>query len=638
MTKHFLIVLALACTQTLALAQNPPPQNQPPVPRPSAAPPQRASSLDLSDYGVQFAPDQRLIIVMAALDAAGFDPTPDKQPIGFRAQVRRDQAALNPDLVERLHRFYELNKLPGTHTPAEQAARYVSLALALSPPPELEAPARSDDLFPGVLEVLDFAPLVREFYRTSGIQARLPDYFHQYQAAGDTLRPQTAEMVRAALGFLHTRPVTTVTEKIVVTNPTAEQKKKANGQRVVVTREHERSFVIVPDLLAAPGAINLRVIRDDYFLVVPASVDPRSPEVRRAYLQFLIDPIILHYNREIAARRADLHTLLDGLKAPKEGPAVDQANKNGAAQNNATIEKSADSQIAEERYESSVFTAVMRSLVAAADAQMTATARLQVKTQEASARLAKAKESERAQVTQELQAARAEIEDEKTAQLADAYEHGAVLAFYFAEQLREQADAGFDIGDLFTDLIARFDAAREQRRPAEYAAARERVLAARRARESARATVEDDQEIARRAVLIKNLDEANELLRVKKYDEAETRLKSLMQDYQGEPRIFFALAQVASSSAQDTFDEDLRAERLGRALANYRFAVEHASLDIDTDRALASRAHVAMGRILEFLERNDEALKEFDAALQLGEVPNGAYKEAQLEKRKLQQP
>src|SRR5437764_1427246 len=179
MTKHFLIALALACTQTLARAQTTTPQQQMPAPRPTSAPPQRASSFDLSDYGVQFAPDQRLIIVMAALDAAGFDPTPDKQPIGFRAQVRRDQANLNPDLVARLHRFYELNKLPGTRTPAEQAARYVSLAFALSPPPELEAPERTDDLFPGVLDVLDFAPLVREFYRNSGIQARMTDYFRQ---------------------------------------------------------------------------------------------------------------------------------------------------------------------------------------------------------------------------------------------------------------------------------------------------------------------------------------------------------------------------------------------------------------------------------------------------------------------------
>ena len=45
-----------------------------------------------------------------------------------------------------------------------------------------------------------------------------------------------------------------------------------------------------------------------------------------------------------------------------------------------------------------------------------------------------------------------------------------------------------------------------------------------------------------------------------------------------------------------------------------------------------------MGRILKFLERPDEALKEFDAAIQLGDVPNGAYREALAEKTKLQPP
>jgi hypothetical protein len=215
-----------------------------------------------------------------------------------------------------------------------------------------------------------------------------------------------------------------------------------------------------------------------------------------------------------------------------------------------------------------------------------------------------------------------------------------VLAFYFAEQLQEQAAAGFDVADLFADMIARFDLAREKGRLTAAAAARARAAEARRRAQAALAAGvgEDEQALARRAALVKNLDDANQLLRLKKYEEAETRLKGLMQDYQGEPRVFFALAQVASSSAQDAFDEDLRAERLGRALANYRFAVQHADLDVESDRALASRAHTAMGRILEFLERKDEALKEFDAALQLGDVPNGAYKEALAARAKLQQP
>src|SRR5947199_22410 len=80
---------------------------------------------------------------------------------------------------------------------AAQAARYVSLAYALSPPPSLDAPDRSDDLPAGVLDVLDFAPLVREFYRKSGIDERLPSYLRAYQTEGDRLWLPAGEMVRA---------------------------------------------------------------------------------------------------------------------------------------------------------------------------------------------------------------------------------------------------------------------------------------------------------------------------------------------------------------------------------------------------------------------------------------------------------
>jgi hypothetical protein len=72
---------------------------------------------------------------------------------------------------------------------------------------------------------------------------------------------------------------------------------------------------------------------------------------------------------------------------------------------------------------------------------------------------------------------------------------------------------------------------------------------------------------------------------------------------------------------------------LGRALVNFRDAIAAASSD--TDQALLSRSHEAMGRILAFLERNEEALKEFDAAIQLGNVAGGAYNEALEGKKRL---
>jgi hypothetical protein len=585
-------------------AANPasPPQ-QTPTPRPQS---NRSGILDLSDYGVRIEAEPRLLVMMAALDAAGFDPTPPgRQPTEFRALVRRDQENLDTELRARMRRFYELNRLKDSSaTPAEQAARYVSLAYALGPAPAFDAPARSDDLFAGVLDVLDFTPLLREFYAKSGIAARLPAYLAAHQAEGDRLRPQTSEMLRAVLTYLHTRPVTLTLERVPVKNPAAKPKKDAPP--AFITRERERRFRVVPDLLAVPGSINFRVIGDDYFAVVPQGIDPASSEVRRAYLQYVIDPIILRFNREIALKRTDIRALLDERAAAAGGAQMPD-----------------------------VFPAVARSLVIAADARMNFVARGRALAEQTSARLQRATEPERAAIVKESQAARATLEDELTAQLADAYERGAVLAFYFSEQLRDQEIAGFDFSDFFSDMIARVDIARERLRPAEYGTARERVAALRReaTRAAANRTGEETRADNARAALDKSIADINQLLRAKNYTEAETRLRALLSENGGEPRIFFALAQAASISASDAFVENVRDERLGRALANYRLAINSATSE--SDRPLISRAYTAMGRILAFLERRDEAIKAFEAAISLGNVRDGAYADAERELREL---
>ena len=58
----------------------------------------------------------------------------------------------------------------------------------------------------------------------------------------------------------------------------------------------------------------------------------------------------------------------------------------------------------------------------------------------------------------------------------------------------------------------------------------------------------------------------------------------------------------------------------------------------ETDRALVSRAHEAMGRIHAFFDQKTEAANEFEAAIKMGDVLGGAYKAAVEGKKKLEQP
>lgn len=605
MKALLLLTILLASVCTSAQSQTRPGAS----PTPARAPDRQAVPFDLSEYGVNFQTEPRLIIMMAALEAAGFDPGAGAEPSAFRAQVRKDLAGLDPDLRSRLRTFYERNKLRAPATPADQAARYVSLAFALGPPPVLEAPARSEDLPSSLLEVLDFAPLVKEFYRASNIEENLPSYTRAYQAEGDRLRNPTSEMVRSVLSYLHTRPITIGLERVEVKPATTPKK---NDPKRYSTREHLRRFYIVPDLLAAPGAINFRVIGDEYYVVVPAETDPASSELRRGYLQYIVDPLVLRFNRPIAERRAQIKELLTARE--KAGAVVSP----------------------------DVFLAVTRSLVAAADARYDESRKLETLQREARERLATAKDqAARLAISSEFENNRKALADETVARLADDYERGAVLAFFFAEQLKGVESSGFDVASFLVDMINSFDPAREARRLPENNEARQRALAARQTRLAARQVnvegpASSGPETARAALLVKRLGEIEQVLRLKDYNNAEAQLKSLLKDYSGEPRIFFALAQTASLAAADAIDEEVQGERLRRALGNYRLALQASSPE--TDRALISRAHEAMGRIFAFLDQNEDAVKEFDEAIKIGDVAGGAYKDAVENKKKLAPP
>jgi hypothetical protein len=608
MKQVLLIVLATILGATVVSPQT----KQPPVQQPSAQqqPPvqQRpATPFEVSEYGVQFEADPRLVVVMAALDAAGFDPAPGGAPSTFRTKLRKDLANLDPDLRHRMQVFYERNKLPAPATPADEAARYVSLALALGPPPALEAPARSDDLPQGLLEVLDFAPLVQEFYRRSGIDEQMVNYVRAYQAEGDRLHAPATEMVRSLLTYLHTRPLTFSQERVEVKNPDKKSKEKR-----YTFREKQRRFLILPDLLAPRGAINFRIIGDDYYAIVPEGTDPASSELRRAYLQYVIDALVLRFNKDIAERREPIKQLL-------------------------TERQKAGTQTSPD-----VFLTVSRSLVAAADARYDELRRREALGLDVRAKLAAAKTAaDRAMITKSAQAELTAIQDETVARLADEYEKGAVLSFFFSDQLKGIENAGFDLANFFPDMIASFDPAQEAKRPAEYAEARQRALTARQARLAARKAQADGNGASgansvRDAALVRDLAAIEDTLRNKDYNEAEARLRELLKDYPREPRIFFALGQTASLAAMDATDEQVQVERLNRALGHYRMAIAAASPE--DDKAILSRAHESMGRINAFLDNAAEAVKSFDEAIKIGDVRGGAYREALEGKKKLTQP
>lgn len=573
----------------------------------SAAP--QSQSFDLTQYGARIEPDRRLIVVMASLEAAGLETPLTEGGRAFRERLRADLQTLNPDLRQKLKTFLaQYKRRHPNDSPAQIAASFVSLAYALSPVPELLDPPRSVDLPADLLEVFDYAPLVREFYRRSSVAANLEDYVKEYQKAGDALRPSANAMARDLLDYLHTRPQTTVLDRVRVEGKNAKGKAKLEKTEV---RERERRFFIVPDLLAPAGTINFRNIGDDYYVVVPPNTNLAASEARRAFLQFVVDPLILQNAKDISAFRDAIKTLLDERR--KSDPNVSP----------------------------DVYLAVMRSMVAAADARQIEFVKTQAATFDARRRIdaAKGDDAKRA-VAAELARFKNDLADETAFELAEAYERGAVLSFYFAEQLKGTEDSGFDVAGSFRDFILSLDASKEANRLAQFAEARGRAAGRREKRrreagaQTAATSVVTNAELAPREKLLKErLEQIEQIIKAKDYEKADAQLSELMSEYQGDPRIFYARGRVASLSAELAFDEAVRDERLGRAKTHYRFAIDNSNAD--TDPILRLRAHVALARILEFNEQSADALREYEAALKIGELDKQAYNEALAAKQRL---
>ncbi len=569
-----------------------------------------APGFDLSNYGVRIEPDKRLIVVLATLEMAQTTNesgqtvklinTPlSANGVKFRERLLADTADLPNDLRSKITNFLiQHKKRHSKATDAEVVSPFISMAYTLSAAPELADPVVTSDLPGSLLDVLDFAPLVREFYRRSGISARLDDYVKTYRTDADgILRASARDMVSDLLDYLHTKPELFYSEKIKIETGRSKSN-KAVLQKIEV-RDHERRFIIVPEMLSPVGNVNFLNIKDDYFVVLPPDKDLSYSEVRRAFLQFVVDPLVLKNSKEILGIKDAIKVLLDERR--KVDPSISP----------------------------DVFLTVSRSLIAAIDARQEEYVKSSIALDQARRKIGMVKsDAERLEISTELNKFKSALADETALRLSVDYEKGAVLAFYFAEQLEGTEDSGFDIASSMREMLATFDPAKETDRLAQNADARKRALAA----HASRKTKPETSVLAENPVTTRLL-EIQKLINAKNFAKANADLKQLLTEEPDDVRIYYNLGRVASLSAEQITDPDAQAARLVDAQTFYGNALRKATPK--TDPALLSLTYVAIARLYEFFNQNGMAMQAYDRAIQFGDVKDGAFREAMSGKQRL---
>jgi tetratricopeptide (TPR) repeat protein len=227
-----------------------------------------------------------LFTVLAAINAAGYDAelqSPSNHPL--RQAVRKALASRDiPSLVD-LKRFMREN---GHGNDARTLRLYISYALAVDGPPSFKFRLRKSDLPPDVTAMEEVGDIMKRFHQ----EARIDELWKQAQPVFESVLAGYKDKEGNTHPGYH-EPVSLAVREAngYLRNP-AGSNIMGNGR-----------FQIYLDLLGAPNQFHTRSWGDEFLVVVTSSPELMTDEIRHAYLQFLVGPLVLRYREALEKKK-----------------------------------------------------------------------------------------------------------------------------------------------------------------------------------------------------------------------------------------------------------------------------------------------------------------------------------------------
>jgi hypothetical protein len=240
----------------------------------------QAAKIERGGAAVTLETSEPLFQVAAALNACGYDADLDKSaPV--RAEVRADMnAALAASETARDSRDKLCTYISKHHLNdlGLDVGQYVSLALYLSPPPELTPNVDLTQLPPQAAAVVNVLPLLRTFAGDVELHYLWLKHRPEYEALTARVHDPMTDMILDTNLYLH-QPVSTF-----------------DGRR----------FLVLLEPMLSPNLTNARVYGFDYIIVMSpdnsTSGDPVSmAQIRHIYLHYVVEPLV--YSRGAAMER-----------------------------------------------------------------------------------------------------------------------------------------------------------------------------------------------------------------------------------------------------------------------------------------------------------------------------------------------
>jgi hypothetical protein len=168
-------------------------------------------------------------------------------------------------------------------------AQYISLALYLSPPPELTPTVDQTDLPPDSTQVVNILPLLRTFAEDIHLNAIWVEHRSEYEDLTARVHGPLTRMILNTNIYL----------------------------RLPVSSYDGRRFLVLLEPMLAPSTTNARIYSNDYIVVASPAADPPAAvhmdDIRHIYLHYEIEPMVY-------ARAQAMERLQPLLKAVQNAP------------------------------------------------------------------------------------------------------------------------------------------------------------------------------------------------------------------------------------------------------------------------------------------------------------------------------
>jgi len=237
---------------------------------------EKAPTLDPAGPTISLIPSESVFVMAAALNACGYDEGLD-QSAPVRKRIRDEiNASLAKSEDARTKRdkvclYIAQHRLTGTQRDISQ---YISLALYLSPPPDLETTVDLPEMPPDSTQVVEIVPLLKDFAAAVDLHGIWLAVHRTYDDEANSLHDPLSKMIVSTNLYLK-MPASTYL-----------------GSR----------FIVVMEPMLSPNLVNARVYGTDYVVVVsPVNGAIPMNDVRHTYLHYVIEPLL--YSRSNAIDR-----------------------------------------------------------------------------------------------------------------------------------------------------------------------------------------------------------------------------------------------------------------------------------------------------------------------------------------------